>query len=148
MPVIPVGVADALVTLLDAERSSIFRLTGEQSTYVNEAGPELRKLLQGMADESHRNERELADLLRPADGAAVNSSRVRPDPSYLEFLSLKFMLPKLANAKVVLTRYYENALRALGNEGNEIKQVLRRHLEQHKSDMAQLIRAGEELRAR
>jgi hypothetical protein len=142
---LPVAVADALVTLLDSERSSIFRLTGENSPYLNNAAPNLRKLLQTMADESVRNEHELADLLRPGDGAVVNSSRVRPDPSYLEFLSLKFMLPKLANAKGVLIRYYENALRALGNDGAEVKLVLRRHLNQHEADLSLLKRAAADL---
>lgn len=147
MAALPVAVADALVTLLDAERASIFRLTGEKSPYLDGAGPDLRKMLQDMAQESVRNERELADLLRPGDGAVVNSSRVRPDPSYLEFLSLKFMIPKLANAKGVTIRYYENALRALGNDGVEVKAVLRRHLDQHKSDFELLKRAAEQSRA-
>lgn len=145
---LPVAIADALVTLLDAERASIFRLTGEDSPYLNEAGPDLRKMLQGMAEESLRNERELADLLRPGDGPVVNSSRVRPDPSYLEYLSLRFMIPKLANAKGVTIRYYENALRALGKDGQEIQTVLRRHLAQHKADLALLNRAAEEVRHR
>ena len=145
---LPIPVADALITLLDAERSSIFRLTGENSPYLNEAGPELRKMLQAMAEESLRNERDLADQLRAGDGAVVNSSRVRPDPSYLEFLSLKFMIPKLANAKGVMIRYYENALRALGSDGGEVNAVLRRHLSQHKSDLALLHTAAEEVRHR
>lgn len=143
---LPIAVADALVTLLDAERASIFRLTGEKSPYLDDASPELRKTLQGMAEESLRNERELADLLRPGDGAVVNSNRVRPDPSYLEFLSLKFMIPKLANAKGVTIRYYENALRALGNDGAEVEGVLRRHLAQHKADLALLNSAAQEVR--
>ena len=147
MAVLPVAVSDALVTLLDAERSSIFRLTGTGSAFVEGAGSEIRTILQGMAEESTRNERELADLLRPADGAVVNSSRVRPDPSYLEFLTLRFMLPKLANAKGVLIRYYENALRALGNDGVEVREVLRRHLDQHKADLALLTRAAADNRA-
>lgn len=145
---LPVAVADALVTLLDAERASVFRLTGENSPYLNDAGAELRRMLQGMAEESIRNEHELADLLRPGDGAVVNSSRVRPDPSYLEYLSLKFMIPKLANAKGVTIRYYENALRALGEDGPKVEAVLRRHLAQHKADLALLNSAAQEVRRR
>jgi hypothetical protein len=141
-------VCDALVTLLDAERSSIFRLTGAESPYLDGAGPELRQSLQAMADESLRNERELADLLRPSDGPMVDSSRVRPDPSFLEFLSLKFLLPKLANAKEVLIRYYENALRALGRDGGQVQALLQRLLAQHKADVEFLRRAGEAARGR
>jgi hypothetical protein len=146
MPALPVAVSDALVTLLDAERSSIFRLTGSGSPFLDGAGADLRMMLQTMAEESTRNEKELADLLRPGDGAVVNSSRVRPDPSYLEFLTLRFLVPKLANAKGGMIRYYENALRALGDDGAEVRQVLRRHLDQHKTDLRLLTRAGEELR--
>lgn len=145
---LPAAVCDALVTLLDAERSSIFRLTGADSPYLEGADPELRQSLQAMADESLRNERELADLLRPTDGPMVDSSRVRPDPSFLEFLSLKFLLPKLANAKQVLMRYYENALRALGQDGDQVQAVLRRLLAQHKADAEFLRRAGEAVRSR
>lgn len=145
---LPAAVCDALVTLLDAERSSIFRLTGADSSYLDGAGAALRQSLQAMADESHRNAKELADLLRPSDGAIVDSSRVRPDPSFLEFLSLKFLLPKLANAKEVMIRYYENALRALGGDGAAVQQILRRHLAQHKADADLLRRAGEAVRAR
>ena len=98
-----------------------------------------------MAEESARNEHELAELLRPGDGALVNASRVRPDPAYLEFLTLRFMLPKLANAKDVQIRYYENALRALGGDGVEVREVLRRHLDQHKADLGLLTRAAADL---
>jgi hypothetical protein len=145
---LPVTVCDALVTLLDAERSSIFRLTGADSPYLDGADVELRQSLQEMADESYRNEKELADLLRPSDGPMVDARRVRPDPSFLEFLSLKFLLPKLANAKEVLIRYYENALRALGGDGAAVQAVLRRHLAQHKVDVDVLRRAGEAARGR
>lgn len=140
-------VADALVTLLDAERASIFRLTGSGSPYLDGADAELRESLEAMAQESRSNERELADLLRPSDGAAVDACRVRPDPSFLEFLSLKFLIPKLANAKEVLVRYYENALRALGTDGAEVQPVLRRQLAGHKADVAVLRRAAEAARA-
>lgn len=140
-------VSDALVTLLDAERSSIFRLTGADSPYLDGADAELRRSLQAMADESRRNEKELADMLRPSDGSMVDASRVRPNPSFLEFLSLKFLLPKLANCKEILIRYYENALRALGGDGAEVQQALRRHLAQHKADADLLRRAGEAVRA-
>jgi len=145
---LPAVVCDALVTLLDAERSSIFRLTGADSPYLDGADAELRGVLQEMADESYRNEKELADLLRPSDGPMVDASRVRPDPSFLEFLSLKFLLPKLASAKAVLIRYYENALRALGEDGAEVQSVLRRHLAQHNADLGVLRRAGEAVRGR
>jgi hypothetical protein len=45
-----------------------------------------------------------------------------------------------------MIRYYENALRALGDDGAEVRQVLCRHLDQHKADLTLLTRAGEELR--
>ena len=143
---LPAAVCDALVTLLDAERSSIFRLTGSDSPYLDGADAGLRQRLQAMKEESLRNEKELADLLRPSDGPSVDAGRVRPDPSYLEFLSLKFMVPKLANCKEVMSRYYANALRALGDDGAEVRGVLERHLAQHKGDLEFLRKAGESVR--
>lgn len=145
MPIASAPVLDALRGLLDAERNSIFRLTGADSPYLQDAGPDLRRMLQEMSEVSYQHERELADAIRKLGGDTAARAGERSEPPYLEFLSLKFLLPKLANAKALMIRYYENALRAIGPGGAEVETVLQRHLARHRADLDALNRATVEL---
>src|SRR5207302_1296897 len=97
---------------------------------------------QGMVDESRRHADDLAHLIDYLGGVPVPRLGVQSEEQYLAFLSLKFLLPKLAGAKRLMMQRYENALRAIGDSSPEITSVLRHHLEEHRSDLQILQKAS------
>src|SRR5437867_3818747 len=106
------SVLDVLYGLLEAEEGSVFRFMREGTPYLTRATVETRRQVEQMAQTSVRNGAELARLIE-ALGGSVRLSRVHPENQYLAFLSLKFLLPKLAEAKRRMIERYENGLRAL-----------------------------------
>jgi hypothetical protein len=80
---------------------------------------------------------------RPAElitslGGLLRPESVHPANQYLSFLTLKFLLPKLADAKRNTIERYENALRALPLAPPEVMRVLNAHLADHRADLATL----------
>ncbi len=57
-------------------------------------------------------------------------------------MSLKFLLPKLANEKQLTIERYENALRAIGDARLEVTGLLRAHIATHRRDLNLLSRAA------
>src|SRR5688572_32765734 len=110
----PVAVIDALNGLLEAELNSVFRFIDEGSPYLSRATVEVKRPLEAMVATNHRHAAELSDLIESLGGYPVPRS-LRPEEQYLAFLSLKFLLPKLANEKQFTIERYENALGALGD---------------------------------
>ncbi len=129
----PVAVIDALNGLLEAELNRVFRFMDEGSPYLSRATVEVKRPLEAMVETNHRHAGELAELIESLGGYPVPRS-IRPEEQYLAFLSLKFLLPKLANEKRLTIERYENALRAIGNAPDGVRDVLRSHIDTHRRD--------------
>jgi len=112
MPTAPTAVVDTLNSLLEAELNSIFRFMGEGSPYLSRATAEVRRPLQEMVATNQRHAAQLHALIESLGGIPVPRS-IQPEEQYLAYLSLKFLLPKLVEAKRLILRRYENALHIL-----------------------------------
>src|SRR3954468_6376952 len=106
------AILDVLCGLLDAEQGSVFRFMQAGTPYLTRATLETRQQIAAMADASLRHAAELAALIDSL-GGPFRPEPVHPENQYLAYLSLKFLLPKLANAKRQVIERYENAKRAL-----------------------------------
>src|SRR3954470_23964907 len=103
MPTAPVAVVDALNSLLEAQQNSIIRFMGEGSPYLSRATAEVRRPMQEMVATINHRVMNLARLSDRLGGVPIPGPRgVDPEEQYLAFLSLKFLLPKLQQAKELL----------------------------------------------
>jgi rubrerythrin len=144
---VPVAVVDALNSLLEAEQGSIFRFMGEGSPYLGRASGEVRRPLAQMVES---NRRHVGELWRMIDelGAEPRTGGVRPEEQYLAFLSLKFLLPKLVEAKKLTIRRYENTLASVGGGAPaEVIGLLERHLMDHRRELGLLEKAAAQVLA-
>jgi microcompartment protein CcmK/EutM len=140
MPV-PVAVVDALNSLLEAEQGSIFRFMGEGSPYLSRATGDVRRPLQQMVESNRRHIGELWRMIEDL-GGEPRVGGVQSEEQYLAFLSLKFLLPKLVDAKNVTIRRYENALKSIGaGAPGEVKGMLEGHLAEHRQELGMLEKA-------
>ena len=140
------AVIDALNGLLEAELNSVFRFMGEGSPYLSRATADVRRPLQEMVDTNARHVMELGTLIDALGGQPVPRS-LRPEEQYLAFLSLKFLLPKLVDAKKLTIRRYENAQRAIPQAPPEVRGLLAAHLAEHRAQLEQLERAAQQVMA-
>ncbi|MGB7161015.1 MAG: hypothetical protein WBD40_23340 [Tepidisphaeraceae bacterium] len=147
MAAAPVAVIDVLNSLLEAELNSVFRFMDEGSPYLSRATVEVRRPLAEMVETNHRHAGELSDLIESLGGYPVPRS-LRPEEQYLAFLSLKFLLPKLAQEKQLTIERYENALRAIGAGRDDVKRVLRSHIATHRAQLEILNKAADAARAK
>lgn len=138
----PVAVIDALNGLLEAELNSVFRFMDEGSPYLSRATVEVKRPLEAMVETNNRHASELSDLIESLGGYPLPRS-LRPEEQYLAFLSLKFLLPKLANEKQFTIERYDNALRAIDETAPAIvRDVLRNHIATHRRDLDLLTKAA------
>ncbi|MDB5318977.1 MAG: hypothetical protein JWN40_608 [Phycisphaerales bacterium] len=131
------SVLDVLYGLLEAEEGSVFRFMQQGSPYLTRATVETRRRVEELAETSVRNAAELARLIERL-GGSVRLAAVHPDNQYLAFLSLKFLLPKLAEAKRRMIERYGNALRALKGAPAEVVDTLQAQLARHREELAVL----------
>jgi hypothetical protein len=137
----PVLILDTLQSLLDAEQASIFRFMREGTPYLTRATVDTRKQIEQIAAASDRHAAALADLITSL-GGILRPEPVHPANQYLSFLTLQFLLPKLAQAKRDTIERYENARRALPLAPPEVMQLLNAHLADHRADLAKLEEAN------
>jgi hypothetical protein len=131
------AVIDILQSLLEAEQASVFRFMRAGSPYLTRATLETRGEVERMADRTELHARELADLIERL-GGGLRLRPVQPEDQYLSFLSFKFLLPKLAEAKRMTIERCENALRPLKGAPPEVVDLVRRHLAAHQADLEAL----------
>ena len=130
---------DTLNSLLEADLNSIFRFMGEGSPYLAGASPSIRDLLSAIHHAAIRQAHELASLIRDLGGAPASFQRARAEEQYLAYLSIKFLLPKLINAKLLCIERLENALSMLGdNPPAGVAQLLRKHLDEDRAFIGKL----------
>src|SRR5581483_10887081 len=100
MSATPVALVDTLNALLEAEQSSIIRFMGEGYPYLNRANVEIRRPLQEMVATIDQRAARLASQIESLGGVPSFAPRgIDREEQYLAFLSLKFLLPKLVEAK-------------------------------------------------
>jgi hypothetical protein len=134
----PAFLLDALQSLLDAEEASIFRFMRRGTPYLTRADADTRREVEAMAEASDRHAAELAELITRL-GGTIRPAPVQSENQFLAYLSLQFLLPKLAEAKRRMIERYVNTLRALGDAAPpEVIEVLNAHLAQHRHDLATL----------
>ena len=141
----PLAVIDLLTSLLEAEMNSVFRFMGEGSPYLSRATVEVRRPLAEMVINERRRAGELADLIDSLGTVPTPQVGVRRDEQFLAYLSLKFLLPKLVEAKGLEVQRYENALRGIKpfpNVPPEVPAVLNAHLAQLRAELVSLETAA------
>ena len=141
----PVAVVDALNSLLEAEQNSVFRFMGDGSPYLSRATADVRRPLQEMVEANSRYVMELASMIQRLGGQPA-PRQVQAEEQYLAFLSLKFLLPKLVNEKVLILQRYENTLRGLPADAPpEVAAMLRSHQAECRSQLEVLKKASDDV---
>jgi hypothetical protein len=131
----PVAVIDTLNSLLEAEQNSIFRFMGEGSPYLSRASADVRRPLNEMVRAGQRRSMELAGAIDRLGGLPMQAS-IQMEEQYLAYLSLKFLLPKLIEAKRLAIQRYESAVRALGNDATqEVTELLNVQLAEQREEL-------------
>jgi Ferritin-like domain len=131
------AVIDALNSLLEAEANSIFHFVGAGSPYLDHAGPEIRQPLEEMRRHLDQHEQELSHLIRDLGGEPSTPPKPSAEDQYLNYLSLKFLLPKLVDAKQLMIQRYQNVLGAIDKDP-KVTQILQKHLEEMEKDLGRL----------
>ena len=140
----PVAVVDALNSLLEANQNSIIRFMGDGSPYLSRATVEVRRPLQQMLENNLRRSRELYHLIDVL-GGSPRPHGLQPEEQYLAFLSLKFLLPKLVDEKVLILQRYENALRQVPESLPEVRELLLQHQAECTRQLETLKKASEDV---
>ncbi len=138
----PVALIDMLNALLEAEQTNIFRFMGEGYPYLSRATVDVRRPLQEMVATIAMRADSLANQIESLGGVPSSAPLgIDPEEQYLAFLSLKFLLPKLVEAKKVLIERYENALRLMRNN-EEVLSLLETLLQEHQAQLKTLEEAS------
>src|SRR5262249_1692136 len=96
----PIATIDVLNSLQDPGPTSIFRFMGEGYPYLKRATAEVKQPLHEMVETIHPRVLRLAELIERLGGVPDSAPRgIDREEQYLAFLSLKFLLPKLVEAK-------------------------------------------------
>ena len=130
----PAAVVDALNSLLEAEKNSIFAFMNEGSLYLQNTPEPLRHELQTMSSTKHRHARETKDLIRHLGGRPTVGPG-EPDEPMVEFLSLKFLLPKLVDAKKLCMQRYQNTIKTISPAPDDVNAVLKSHLNEMEGEL-------------
>ena len=138
----PVALIDTLNSLLDAEQASMLRFMGEGYPYLNRATVEVRRPLQEMVTTIDGRVGRLADQIERLGGVPnIGPRGIDREEQYLAFLSLKFLLPKLVEAKKLLIERYENAVVSIKRDA-ETKSLVQSLREEHLAQLSALQEAA------
>jgi hypothetical protein len=143
----PAAVVDALNSLLESQQNNIIRFMGEGSPYLGSAPPGVRQLLKRLLDANQKRCAELYHLIEDL-GGTPRPRGLQPEEQYLSYLSLKFLLPKVVEAKELIIRYYENTENALKRAPGPVSSLLDRHLAEHHAEARELRVAAAAVSAR
>lgn len=149
MSAAPAVVVDVLNSLLEAEQNSIIRFLGPGSPYLTTATAKLRDDLAEMVAANDTRSAELAAAIDRLGGSPLPRG-LQPEEQYLAYLSLRFLLPKAADAKQLLIDRYDNALAQLEPEPTtppEILDMIRRFRAEHAAHVEALKKATDEVLA-
>jgi bacterioferritin (cytochrome b1) len=144
MPTPSAAIIDALNSLLEAEIQSIFHFVGKNSPLLENAGAEVRQSLDEMVHHLDQHAEEVAQLIRHLGGKPSSPPAPKAEDQYLSYLSLRFLLPKLVDAKELMIQRYRNALQVV--EANaEVLEVLKRHIAEMEVDLKVLRKTAAEV---
>jgi len=144
MPTPSAAIIDALNSLLEAEIQSIFHFVGKNSPLLESAGAEVRQPLDEMVHHLDQHAEEVAQLIRHLGGKPSSPPAPKAEDQYLSYLSLRFLLPKLVDAKELMIQRYHNALQVV--EANaEVLEVLKRHIAEMEVDLKVLRKTAAEV---
>lgn len=131
------AIVDVLSGLLDAEQGSIFAFMDAGSAYLSRATVEVRQKVETIAA---ANRRRVGELCRVVDqlGGNVRVTPLSPESQYMAYLSMKFLVPKLIEAKRQSIERYQNAKRALPDAPDDLKDLIERHLSESEAELAAL----------
>lgn len=135
-------VIEVLNDLLDLELNSVFQFLGESAPYLNHGNAALRRPLAQMVVASHRRTRELSNTIDDLGGTPIPRG-LQLEDQYLAYLSLKFLLPRLINAKELAIARWEAARNLVGTRSPEAAELLDRHLAEYRADIAILRKAAD-----
>lgn len=141
MPMPSVAVIDALNSLLEAEANSIFHFVGSGSPYLARATPKVRQTLERISHHLDLQTAQLGRLIRELGGEPATPPVPDADEQYLSFLSLKFLLPKLVEAKELMIQRYQSALGAVA-DNPAATALLHEHLKLMGEDLSLLKTAA------
>jgi hypothetical protein len=132
---------DVLQGLLEGEQSSLFRFMNEGTPYLTRATVETRALVSEIARTNLRHCSQLTRVIED-QGGITRMPRPQGEEQYLAYLSLKFLLPRLAQDKRESIERYENALKSLIAAPQNIRALLESHLATHRTQLQQLQSAA------
>ena len=133
----PAAVIDSLNALLESQQNSIIRFMGDSSPYLGGAPAPVRQTLRQMLDNHLKRSEELYRLIERL-GASPRPRGLQPEEQYLSYLSLKFLLPKIVDAKELIIQRYENALKTLKNAPANVIELLEGQLADHRDELEKL----------
>ncbi|HZL35980.1 MAG TPA: hypothetical protein VFC78_11760 [Tepidisphaeraceae bacterium] len=133
------AVLDALKSLYEAEANSLLQFVGVDSPYLDGASEDMRATFRQMVAHLASDQQEVARMIGQLGDTPAIPPPLGAEERYIPYLSLKFLLPKLREAKEMMVRRYENALRFVDGEP-EVIEMLERHLAQMRVDLVVLKR--------
>jgi bacterioferritin (cytochrome b1) len=137
----PAAVIDILNALLESQQNSIIRFMGESSPYVGGASAAVREMLRRLLDNNLKRAEDLYRLIEKL-GGRPRPRGLQPEEQYLAYLSIKFLLPKIIDAKELIIRRYENALLSLQNAPPEVTEAFKKQLAEHRTELEELKSAA------
>jgi hypothetical protein len=140
------AILDALQSLYEAEQGSVFRLIGEGTPALGPVPARVHELLRRLYDANVRHVNELAAEIRRLGDTprARRPAELTSDESYLRFLSLRFLGPKLVREKELRIERYGYARRALPDDApTEVADLLRHQIAEQAANVEQLQAAAE-----
>jgi len=125
---------DVLSGLLEGEQASLFRFMNEGTPYLTRATVDVKRTVNGVAQ---TNLLHCAQLMRAIEayGGVTRPPRATGEEQYLAYLSLKFLLPRLAQDKRESIERYENALKSLAGAPDDVRRMLESHLATHRRQL-------------
>jgi hypothetical protein len=124
----PAALIDVLSGLLEAEQMSLLRSVERSWPHVGRASAEMRQQLQSLAAASVVREAELSAAIQSLGATPVSATRRHPDEPYLAYLSLSFLMPRLARELDLAIERYSSGLAASGDASPDVRGLLERHL--------------------
>jgi DNA-binding ferritin-like protein len=119
---------------------------GEAMPPINPVPPRVHELLRNLYEVNRRHVGELAATIRRLGGTpkAKQPTDLSSDESYLRFLSLRFLIPKLAREKELMIERYQNALRALPKAASsDVSDLLRIQMAEQAANVDELQASAE-----
>jgi hypothetical protein len=132
---------DVLGGVLEGEQCSLFRFMREGTPYLTRATVDTRRLVSDIAQANLLHCAQLTGAIESL-GGVTRPPRAAGEEQYLAYLSLKFLIPRLAQDKRESIERYENALKSLAGAPENVRALLESHLATHRAQLKQLQSAA------